>query len=130
MKYLLTITQNLLGSCGGDYWNIETIEEEPIFASFAFSMYSLVFNGEPIGVSVVSLVAECGLFQTKPALLGRPYRVESGVSSDSLRVLVNAVSCAVAEISDVKSETCHNIATNSSSRNLPRRSEVGRRNTR
>jgi hypothetical protein len=63
-------------------------------------MYSLVINGEQISVSLVSLVAKCHLFQTKPELLGKPYRVESGVSSDSLRVLADAIGGAAVEISD------------------------------
>jgi hypothetical protein len=63
-------------------------------------MYSLVLNGEPIDVSIVSLMAKCHLFQTKPGLLGEPYRVESRVSSDSLRVFVGAIAGAAAEISD------------------------------
>jgi hypothetical protein len=45
-------------------------------------------------------VAKCHLFQAKPELLGKPYRVESGVSSDSLRVFVGAIGGAAVEISD------------------------------
>jgi hypothetical protein len=64
-------------------------------------MYSLVLNGESISVSIFSLIAKCRLFQTKPELLGKPYRVESVVSSDSLRVFVGALGGAAAEISEV-----------------------------
>jgi hypothetical protein len=63
-------------------------------------MYSLVLNGEPIGVPIIPLVAKCGLFQTKPELLGKPYKVESTVSVDSLQVFAGAIGGAVAEISD------------------------------
>jgi hypothetical protein len=63
-------------------------------------MYSLVLNGESISVSKVSLFTLCQLFQTKPELLGQPYKVESSVSLDSLRVFVGAIGGAVAEISD------------------------------
>jgi hypothetical protein len=63
-------------------------------------MYSLVLNDEPINVSIASLVAKCSLFQAKPKLLGEPYRVESGVSLDSLRVFVNAIGGEVTEIND------------------------------
>jgi hypothetical protein len=58
------------------------------FPSSASSISSLAPNGEP---------ATCHLFQTKTKLLGKPYRVESRVSSDPLR----ALSGAVAKISDV-----------------------------
>jgi hypothetical protein len=64
------------------------------------SMHSLVRNGGSIGVSIVSLVAKCHLFQTKPELLSESYRVESRASSDSLRVFAGAIRGAVAEISD------------------------------
>jgi predicted nucleic acid-binding Zn-ribbon protein len=64
------------------------------------SMYSLVLNGESISVSIASLVLHCRLFQTKPKLLSKPYRVESAVSSDSLRVFVGALGGAAVEISD------------------------------
>jgi hypothetical protein len=63
-------------------------------------MYGLVLNGESISVPIASLVVHCHLFQTKPELLGKPYRVESGVSSDSLRVCVGSIGGAAAEISD------------------------------
>jgi hypothetical protein len=45
-------------------------------------------------------MAKCRLFQTKPELLSKSYRVESRVSSDSHRVFVGAIGGAVAEISD------------------------------
>jgi hypothetical protein len=45
-------------------------------------------------------VAKCGLFQTTSDFLGKPYRVESRVSLDSLRVFVAAIGGAVAEISE------------------------------
>jgi hypothetical protein len=60
----------------------------------------LVFNGEPTSISVLSLMAKCHLFQTKPELLSKPYRIESRVSSDSLRVFIGAIGGAAAEISD------------------------------
>jgi hypothetical protein len=63
-------------------------------------MYSLVLNDEPINVSIVSLMTKCSLFQTKPELLSKPYKVESGVSPDSLRMFVGVIGGAVAEISD------------------------------
>jgi hypothetical protein len=63
-------------------------------------MSSLVLNDEPISVSITSLVAKRRLFQTKPKLLGEPYRAESGVSSDSLRVFVSAIGGGVTEIND------------------------------
>jgi hypothetical protein len=63
-------------------------------------MYSLVINGEQISVSIVSLMAKCRLFQTKPELLGRSYKVESGVSLDFVRVFVGAIGGAAVEISD------------------------------
>jgi chromosome segregation ATPase len=63
-------------------------------------MYSLVLNGEPLSVSMPSLVVHCHLFRTKPELLNKPYRVESAVSSDSLRVFVAAIGGAAAEISN------------------------------
>jgi hypothetical protein len=63
-------------------------------------MYSLVLNGESISVSKASLFMHCQLFRTKPGLLGQPYRVESSVSLDSLRVFVGAIGGAVAEVSD------------------------------
>jgi chromosome segregation ATPase len=63
-------------------------------------MYSLVLNGEPINVSIVLLITKCHLFQTKPELLGKPYTVESRVSSDSLLMFVGAIDGAVPEISD------------------------------
>jgi hypothetical protein len=69
------------------------------FISLTSSMYSLVFNGETINVSIASLVATCHLFQTKPGLLGQPNRVESGVSPDLLRVFAGAINGAAAEIS-------------------------------
>jgi septal ring factor EnvC (AmiA/AmiB activator) len=40
------------------------------------------------------------LFQTKPELLRKPYRVESGVSLDLVRVFVGAIGGAVVEVSD------------------------------
>jgi hypothetical protein len=74
-------------------------------------MYSLLLNGEAIGVSIVSLVTKCRPFQTKPELLSKPYRAESAVSSDSLRVFVRAISGAAAEISDAnvrdQSQLCY-----------------------
>jgi hypothetical protein len=54
-------------------------------------MRSLVLNNELIGVSIVSIMAKCGLFQANPKLLDEPYRVESTVSLDSLRVFVDAI---------------------------------------
>jgi hypothetical protein len=63
-------------------------------------MYSLVLDGEPISVSIASLLAKYRLFQTKPKLLGESYRVESRVSPDSLRVFIGVIGGAVAEISD------------------------------
>lgn len=59
-------------------------------------MHSFVLNGEPISVSMASLVVHCRLFQTKPGLLSKPYRVESSASLDSLRVFIGAMP----EISD------------------------------
>jgi hypothetical protein len=52
-------------------------------------MDSLVLGGEPITISIVSLLAKCRLFQTKSELLDESYRAES---SDSLRVFVGAIS--------------------------------------
>jgi hypothetical protein len=63
-------------------------------------MFSLVLNGEPISVSLVSLITKCHLCQTKPELLSQPHRVQSRVYSDSLRVFIGAIGGAVAEISD------------------------------
>jgi hypothetical protein len=63
-------------------------------------MYSLVLNGEPISVSKASLFTHCHLFQTKPELLTNPYRVESRVSSDSLRIFIGALGGEAAEIND------------------------------
>jgi hypothetical protein len=63
-------------------------------------MYSLILNDEPVSVSIVSLMVKCGLFQTKPQLLSKPYRVESRVLLDSLRVFVGALGDVVPEISD------------------------------
>jgi hypothetical protein len=63
-------------------------------------MYSLVFNGEPLSVSIVSVMAKCHLFQTKPGLLGNPYRIESRVSLDSLRMFVGAIGGEALEISE------------------------------
>jgi hypothetical protein len=67
---MLTIAQNLLGLRGGNYWNIEKIEIafNSNSTSFGSSMYTLVFNNESISVSIVSLIANCGLFQMKPEL--------------------------------------------------------------
>jgi septal ring factor EnvC (AmiA/AmiB activator) len=62
-------------------------------------MYSLVLNGKPLSVSIIPLVAKCGLFQTKPELLGKPYKVESSVSMDSLRAFAGAIGGEAAEIS-------------------------------
>jgi hypothetical protein len=63
-------------------------------------MYNLVFNGEPVGVSKIPLVAKCRPFQMMQGLLGRPHKVESSVSMDSLRVFAGAIGGAVAEISN------------------------------
>jgi hypothetical protein len=93
-------------------------------------MYSLVLNGEPISVSIASLFVNCHLFRTKSDLLKTPYNVESGVSSDSLRVFAGAIGGAAVEISNANVRACRNFATNSSSPNLRRRSEIGRPNTR
>jgi hypothetical protein len=97
---MLTIAQNLLGLSGGNYWNIEKIKRQPNMTSLAPSMYSLVLNGKRISVSMVMLVARCQLFQARPELLSKPYNVESGVSLDSLRVLLDALDGVVVEISD------------------------------
>jgi hypothetical protein len=96
---MFTIAQNLFGPCGGNYCNIEGGRQAGD-TSLASSMYSLVLNGEPVGVSIIPLVAKCGLFQTKPELLRTPYRVESRVSSDSLRIFVGAIGREAAEIND------------------------------
>jgi hypothetical protein len=63
-------------------------------------MYSLVLNGELTSVSITLLVGKCHLFQTKPELLCKPYRVESCLSLDSLRVFVGAIGGEAAAISD------------------------------
>jgi hypothetical protein len=68
--------------------------------SLTSSIYSLVLNGEITSVSMGSLSPKCRLVQTKSEFLSQSYRVESGVSSDSPRVLVGALGGAVAEISD------------------------------
>jgi hypothetical protein len=62
-------------------------------------MYNLVLNGEPISVSIASLIGKCRLFRTKPEVLHKPYKVESSVSLDSLQRFVGAIGCAVVEIS-------------------------------
>jgi chromosome segregation ATPase len=43
---------------------------------------------------MIPLVAKCGLVQAKPELLGKPYKVESSVSMDSLRGFAGAISDA------------------------------------
>jgi hypothetical protein len=96
---IFTIAQNLFGRCGGDYCNIEG-GRQPCDTSLASSMYSLVLNGEPLSVSIIPLGAKCHLFQTKPELLSKPYRVESRVSSDSLRIFVGAIGGEAVEIND------------------------------
>jgi hypothetical protein len=63
-------------------------------------MYSSVPNGRPFCASMASLVAKCHLFQTKPELLGKSHKVESSVSSNSLRMFAGAIGGAVAEIKD------------------------------
>jgi hypothetical protein len=60
----------------------------------------MVLNGERISVSTVSFMLKCRLFHAKPELLGKPYRVEFGVSSDSLPEFVGALGGSVTEISD------------------------------
>jgi hypothetical protein len=59
-------------------------------------MISLTLNGESFSVSIASLVAKDQLFRTRPRLLGKPYRVESLIALDSLRVFIGAM----AEISN------------------------------
>jgi hypothetical protein len=54
-------------------------------------MYSLVLSGEPITVSILSVMGKCRLFQTKLEFLSKSYIVESTVSPDSLRMFVGAV---------------------------------------
>jgi hypothetical protein len=68
---MFTIAQNLFGPCGDNYCNIEGGRQAG-YNSRASSMYSLVLNGEPLSVSIVSVMAKCRLFQTKPELLSKP----------------------------------------------------------
>jgi hypothetical protein len=75
--------QHLLGFCGGDYWHIEKIESGEY--SIITSNDSLLLNGEPLAVSIIAVAAKFPLFQTKPRLPVRSWRVQSGVSSDLLR---------------------------------------------
>jgi hypothetical protein len=60
-------------------------------------MDSLVPNDEPIGASKASLVTKCRLFQTKPELLSKPYRIDFGVWSGSRRVFFAVISSPIAE---------------------------------
>jgi hypothetical protein len=108
---LFTIAQNLLGPCGGDYWNIEKI------------------NPRPDGEAIQGFRGgEIRLFQTKPELLGRPERVESGLSWDLLR-LSGAIGGGLGRSATRNPGTCRDFATNSGSWNLGRQSEIGKRNT-
>jgi ankyrin repeat protein len=72
--------------------------------------------------------AKYHLFQTKPGLLGKPYRVESAVWSDSLRMFVGVMGGAVAEISDTNVRDRAQLCDEFKSSNLRRQSEIGGRN--
>jgi hypothetical protein len=63
-------------------------------------MFSLLFQGEPFNVPTVPLFNNCTIFQTTPALLARPYEVESRVSVDSFRMFVSAIGGSGLDITD------------------------------
>jgi hypothetical protein len=54
-------------------------------------MSSLLFQGQLFSVLMVPLVTQCSIFQTTPALLAKPYEVQSQVSIDSFRIFLNAI---------------------------------------
>jgi hypothetical protein len=91
---MLTIAQNLL-TAWGNYWDIENGRRPGSTVLFVIPSRA---QDESISVSIASLVAHCHLFQTKPGLLHKSYKVQSRVSLDSLRAFVGAIGGAVAVI--------------------------------
>jgi hypothetical protein len=63
-------------------------------------MYSLVFQGQLFSVLMVPLITQCSLFETTPALLAKPYDVQSRVSLDSFRTFVSAIGGTEPNITD------------------------------
>jgi hypothetical protein len=60
-----------------------------------------VLSEERINISITLLVGKCHLFQTRPKLLSKPYKVELSVSVYLPRGFVGAIGGEAAEISDV-----------------------------
>jgi hypothetical protein len=55
------------------------------------SHYSLVFQSQLFRVLIVPLITQCSIFETTPALLAKPYQIQSRVSIDSFRTFVGAI---------------------------------------
>jgi hypothetical protein len=54
-------------------------------------MYTLVLNIESFTVPIVPLITKCHIFQTTPALLARPHKMQSRISADSFRFSTAAI---------------------------------------
>jgi predicted nucleic acid-binding protein len=54
-------------------------------------MSSLVIHGQTFSVPMLQLITHCSIFQTTPALLAKPYDVQSRVSIDSFGVFVGVI---------------------------------------
>jgi hypothetical protein len=102
---MFTMTQNPLDSAVAIIGTLRRLRMRR-FTAFTYSMHSLVLNGEPIKASMVSPVAKFRLFQTKPKLLSKPFRVESTVSSNSLLAFVDAIGGAVPRSPTRTSQLC------------------------